>query len=252
MDHIVEQCHRIRLTKSHTEISKDIREERNGHGRVIMVFPFLSCTSTCITGQTGSGKTRFVFRLLTHLKEMYPDEPPDAILYCYGIHQPLFEDMEKTIPHLVFHEGLPSMDTVREFTADRRHRLIVLDDLMHRVIHDLDMELLFTQGCHHRKLSVIFITQNIFPQGSKSRTIALNTTYLIVLKNMRDASQIATLGRQLFPGRSKLLTEAYTDATSKPYGYLAVDMSPHSDDKYRLRTCVFPGEDTIVYVPQKS
>jgi len=131
-----------------------------------------------------------------------------------------------------------------------RHRLIVLDDLMHRVVQNVDMELLFTQGCHHRRLSVVFITQNIFPRGTKSRTIALNTTYLVMMKNVRDVSQVATLGRQLFPGRSKILTSAFADATSLPFGYLVVDMSPHSEDTYRLRTRVFPGEDPIVYVPK--
>ncbi|CAG2196395.1 unnamed protein product [Mytilus edulis] len=70
-------------------------------------------------------------------KEMYADEPPEAILYCFGITQPLFEEMEKTIPNIVFHEGLPTMDTVREFSADRRHRLVVLDDLMHQTIERL-------------------------------------------------------------------------------------------------------------------
>ena len=215
-----------------------------------MVFPFLSCTSTCITGQTGSGKTQFVYRLLRHVKEMYPDEPPEAILYCYGIHQPLFEEMEKTIPNLVFHEGLPSMETVREFTADRRHRLVVLDDLMHRVVRDV--ELLFTQGCHHRRLSVLFLTQNLYVQGSRSRTIALNTTYLVLMKNVRDVSQVGVLGRQLYAARWKMFIEAYSDATSERYGYLVVDMSPHSDDTYRLRTNVFPGEDPIVYVHKKS
>ncbi|VDI51874.1 Hypothetical predicted protein [Mytilus galloprovincialis] len=205
----------------------------------------------CVTGQTGSGKTRFVYRLLRHVKDMYADEPPEAILYCYGIHQPLFEEMEKTIPGIVFHEGLPSMETIREFTADRHHRLIVLDDLMHRVVRDVDMELLFTQGCHHRRLSVLFLTQNLFVQGTRSRTIALNTTYLVLMKNVRDVSQIVTLGRQLYPGRWKILMQSFEDATSNPYGYLIVDLAPNSDDIYRLRTQVFPGEDTTVYVPQK-
>ncbi|VDI57819.1 Hypothetical predicted protein [Mytilus galloprovincialis] len=54
---------------------------------ITMVFSFLPCTSMCVTGQTGSGKTRFVYRLLRHVKDMYADEPPEAILYCYGIHQ---------------------------------------------------------------------------------------------------------------------------------------------------------------------
>ena len=122
-----------------------------------MVFPFLPCSSMCITGQT-----RFVYKLLRHLKDMYVEDTPERILYCYGIHQPLFEEMEKTIPRLSFHKGLPSMQTVDEFTAERRHRLIVLDDLMHRVVRDVDMKLLFTQGCHHRRLSVLFLTQNVY------------------------------------------------------------------------------------------
>ena len=86
--------------------------------------------------------------------------------------------------------------------------------------------------------------------GTKSRTIALNTTYLVIMKNVRDVSQVATLWRQLFPGRSKILTSAFADATSLPFGYLVVEMSPHSEDTYRLRTRVFPGEDPIVYVPK--
>jgi hypothetical protein len=77
-------------------------------------------------------------------------------------------------------------------------RLIVLDDVMHRVVQNVDMELLFTQGCHHRRLSVVFIRQNIFPRGTKSRTITLNTTYLVMMKNVRDVSQVATLERNSF------------------------------------------------------
>ena len=74
----------------------------------------------------------------------------------------------------------------------------MLDDVMHRVVQNVDMELLFTQGCHHRRLSVVFIRQNIFPRGTKSRTITLNTTYLVMMKNVRDVSQVATLERNSF------------------------------------------------------
>lgn len=159
-----------------------------------MSIPFQPCSSMCISGQTGSGKTRFVYRLLTHLDDMYAKEPPKRIIYCYGVHQPLFDEIEQHISNLEFHQGIPSNETIQDFTSDRQHTLIILDDLMHKVIQDVVMELLFTQGCHHRRLSVIFITQNIFPRGSKSRTIALNTYYLVLMKNMRNASQITTLG----------------------------------------------------------
>ena len=72
----------------------------------------------------------------------------------------------------------------------------------------------------------------------------------MMMKNVRDVSQVASLGRQLFPGRSKILTSAFDDATSLPFGYLVVDMLHHSEDTYRLRTRVFQGEDPIVYVPK--
>jgi hypothetical protein len=34
---------------------------------------------------------------------------------------------------------------------------------------------------------------------------------------------------------------------NRKYGYLVIDMHPTSNDKYRLRTDVFPGEDCIIY-----
>ena len=107
------------------------------------------------------------------------------------------------------------------------------------------MELLFTQGTHHRCVSVILITQNLFPRGKHARTIALNTWYLVLMKNLRDTSQVSVLGRQLYPGKTKGFMEAYQDALT--HGYMVVDMSPHAENQYRIRTRIFPDEDTIVY-----
>jgi hypothetical protein len=71
-----------------------------------------------------------------------------------------------------------------------------------------------------------------------------------MFKNVRDTSQIITLGRQLYPGRGGILVEAYTDAMKEHYAYLVVDMTQRIDDKLRLRTKIFPGETTVVYVPR--
>ena len=45
------------------------------------------------------------------------------------------------------------------------------------------------------------------------------------------------------------LTFTYKDATGKPYGYLLVDLTQSMDDRYRLRTKIFPGEVGEVFVP---
>ena len=174
-------------------------------------------------------------------------EPPVHVLYCYGIHQPLFDEMERTLPHFTARQGLPTVEELEDYTQDRKHKLIVIDDLMHEVVQNKDMELLFTQGTHHRCVSVILITQNLYPQGKHARTIALNTWYLVLMKNLRDVSQVSVLGRQLYPGKGKGFMDAYQDALQAKHGYLVVDMSPHAEDKYRLRTRIFPDEDLIIY-----
>ena len=201
-----------------------------------------------ISGATGSGKTRWVYRLLQNLSGMYVKEPPVETLYCYGIHQPLFDEMESTLPNFTLHLGLPTSDELAEYTKDGRHRLVILDDLMQSVIKNDDMELVFTQGCHHRRLSVIFISQNLMPQGKNSRNIALNTWYLVLLKSLRDVNQIAYLGRQIFPGKKNYLTEAYEESM-KDQGYLMIDLSPHADDQLRVRTRIFPNEDPEIWLP---
>ena len=133
-------------------------------------------------------------------------------------------------------------------TRDGQHRLLIIDDLMQAFVQNQNMEFLFTQGCHYRKISVFFVTQNIFPKDKYARTIALNTWYMILMKNLRDMSQVSVVGRQLFPCRSKGFMQAYEDALgNKNRGYLVVDMSPTGDDYRRLRTNIFPNEESIIY-----
>ena len=213
-----------------------------------MTLPFEPCSSICISGQTGSGKAQWVYKFLTHINDMYSKDPPSKILYCYGIHQDLFEQMERSVPHFYSKQGLPTMEELYEFTRDKQHKLIIIDDLMHEVMQNKDMELLFTQGTHHKCVSVILITQNLYPGGKHARTIALNTWYMVLMKNLRDVSQVSILGRQLYPGKSKGFLQAYEDAlNNEKYGYFVVDMSPHAEDRYRLRTRIFPQEDPIIY-----
>ena len=42
--------------------------------------------------------------------------------------------------------------------------------------------------------------------------------------------------------------EAYQDATSKLHGYLVVDCDTKSPRQLKLRTNIFPGEQTICYI----
>ena len=46
--------------------------------------------------------------------------------------------------------------------------------------------------------------------------------------------------------------EAYEDATSVLHGYLIVDCDPKSPRELKLRTNIFPGEETICYLKSST
>ena len=131
-------------------------------------------------------------------------------------------------------------------STGKRKTLLIIDDLMSQA--DDRVENIFTKLSHHMNVSVLFLTQNLFFKSKQARTISLNSHYIVVFKNARDALQISNLARQMYPGHSKYMVEAFKDATSGPYGYLLIDMKPYTEETYRLRTNIFPGETHYVYV----
>ena len=214
------------------------------------LLPFQPYSTFAVSGSTGSGKTYWVRKLLNNMTEMFENPKPVEILYCYGVNQELFHQMEQELAGIIkFHSGLPKNDEIEQFAADARHRIIVLDDLIAEVTKSQTMQDLFCQFCHHKHITVLFLTQNLFQQGKYARTIALNTHYIILMKSLRNRSQISYLGRQLFPENSHIISEAYQDSMKQQqFPYLVIDMTPHSKDMYRIRTNIFPGEYPIIYI----
>lgn len=192
-----------------------------------------------IAGPSGSGKTVFTRKLIEHSARLI-DPPPERIVWCYGIYQPFFNELQ----NVEFHEGIPSVDM---FDGKLR-TLLILDDLMHET--DDRVSQIFTRVSHHKNLSVLYLTQNLFYKTKQNRTMSLNAHYLILFKNVRDSTQVSHLAAQMYPGRIKYMIDAYRDSTSVPFSYLLVDLKPDADDKVRLRTNIFPGETCYVYVPK--
>lgn len=202
-----------------------------------MTLPLKHPFTATLAGPTGCGKTMFIFRLIEHAGQMI--EPvPAKIMYCYGEYQSIFAKY----PNVEFNEGLPD---VTRFDG-REPMLVVIDDLMNETNESVTA--IFTKISHHRNVSVVYITQNMFPKNKHARTISLNSHYMILFKNPRDAGQFAVLARQMYPTNSKFAVEAFRDATEVPFGYLLVDLKPDTEEKHRLRSNIFPGELTCVYI----
>lgn len=190
-----------------------------------------------VSGPTGCGKTVFTLKLVEHAQKLIAP-PPERTVWCYGIRQKEFNEYTSLIE---FHEGLPSLD---DFDGETRV-LLIIDDLMSET--NSNVTNIFTKGSHHKNISVIYITQNLFFSSKHNRTINLNTHYLVMFKNPRDVTQVSYLARQM---NSKHIVEAFQDATTTPFGYLLIDLKPNTEDKYRVKTGIFPGDQLYAYVPK--
>ena len=80
-----------------------------------------------------------------------------------------------------FHVGVPD----NFVNVGNKPCLIIIDDLLIEA-YSVEVCKLVTKVSHHRNISVILITQNLFHQGKHCRTISLNAKFILLLKNTRD------------------------------------------------------------------
>jgi hypothetical protein len=102
--------------------------------------------------------------------------------------------------------------------------LIILDDLMDSAYSKKVSEL-FTQGSHHRNVSLVLITQNMFHQGPSSRDISLNSKYIVVFKNPIDKTQIVHLARQVYHENFASFHKTYLEVCKDTHTYLFLNLT---------------------------
>jgi hypothetical protein len=135
---------------------------------------------TCFIGcPTESGKTTFCIRYLQNLDTLCTGSDfLSGIIWCCieqsAVPQKQVAPFNKNFQD---REGLPeNFKNIQGLPC-----LFILEDLLNegysRAVCDL-----FTKGSHHRKLSVILITQNFFHQAPHCRFISLNAKYLVALE----------------------------------------------------------------------
>jgi hypothetical protein len=200
--------------------------------------------TSIISGPTGSVKSSFCIRLLQHLDTFCTERDfHGGIVWRYGEKSAV--PMHELGNKIRNHEGVPT-----EFgrATGRLRSLIILDDLLNEA-YSWEVYDLFTKGSHHRKLSVILITRNLFHQGKHCRDISLNAKYFVILKNNRDKNQFLYLARQVYPEHPDSPYNAYLDATQGPHGYFILDFFQDTDNLLMYRNNVFPTDHKIIYAP---
>ncbi|XP_021369693.1 zinc finger homeobox protein 4-like [Mizuhopecten yessoensis] len=203
-------------------------------------FVFKHPFTANVSGPTSSGKTYFVKTMLQNcLTKITP--APQRIIWLYKRWQPLYDIIKASVyPSVEFIQGIPLDLDQDSFINPSVRNLVILDDLMSIASKDPRVNELFTEGSHHRNLSVIALNQNLY--YNRDPTQRRNCHYLVMFNNPVDKQQIMTLARQMYPENTKHLMRQFKEATDKPYGYLLVDLKPTTPESLRLRRNVFSDE----------
>ena len=125
--------------------------------------------SLLLVGKSGVGKTYLTARLLHHVHSII-SPLPKCIIYCYGIWQLAYDEIKARDSSVQFIKGIPDNLEEENFLNSYQPNLLILDDVIKEANSNNQIGSLFLIGSHHRNLSVILISQNLFHQEKQSRT----------------------------------------------------------------------------------
>ena len=198
-----------------------------------------------IFGPSGSGKTTFVEQLLIHSEDLFGSKF-DTINYVSG-------------------QGFPSIDQVYGIKVNKMneidndlvdyldplHRnLLIFDDNIY-ITDDKLLSDIFTKVSHHKNITVILLLQNLCPKTKYARDISINSTYIVLMANPRDTTQIQKLSQQ--KDGTNFIKDCYIAETDdKPYSYLLLDYDQDTSKNLRFRSNIFPNEQMIAYVKKEK
>ena len=197
-----------------------------------------------IVGPSGSGKTTWFAQLMKHRKKLISPEP-DWILLFYEEHQPIYDQLyrEGHISQLI--HGIPEdYNEIRNMLVDlkakgKTHILACFDDGRQTLS---SLENLYCIGSKHLRTSVITMNQSLFSKSPSLRVISNNSTYQVLMGNVRSVSNVATLANQLGAFGKSFIVEAFERVTKSPHGYIILNMHPKASEIQRCTSLIFPEE----------
>ena len=213
---------------------------------------FKQGSSILVCGPSGSGKTSLVSSIISY-KHLLFDYPAEKVFLFYTHHQDIYEDLMKRGIITEMFDGYPSYDEIRKIVMPFKKTggsIIILDDQLSGLSDDIVR--IFHELAHHCNTTCFFLSQNLFFANKSYRSISLDANYMILMKNVRDQSQIMHLAKQFAPYRESYVVQSFTEVSKKMFGYMIFDYHQKSADITRVRTNILPHEAPVTVFVQKS
>ncbi|CAB3977398.1 DNA polymerase [Paramuricea clavata] len=210
-----------------------------------------------LCGPSQCGKSYFIEKIIkNHETLIHPTI--DKLIYLYtvdkydGIKQ-FIRDNEQTLTLKTFefidcNKGIPSMETIKGKLG--KNTLLVLDDLMVVATTNstnlLNLNNIASRDSHHSNTSVIFVCQNLNFGSGKLCNCRVNSHYHVMCKSLTDYRDVEMIAANKKINQNKL-HRVLEDIGKKQYGYIVFEGCPKGYANTRVRTGIFPQDETIVY-----
>lgn len=204
-----------------------------------------------LAAPSGAGKSSLVLNLIRERARVF-SHPLTAIIYCFSdktssnLDEKFKTDLQAAFPEIVFHVGICDFS---EITFLPGHKLVVLDDLAHKIVKNEAIFDVVTTASRHNNVSLFFCTQNLFQSGSYAKALSRNCTGKIIWNDLADAQWISILNRQVLPRHPNFLSQVMTwlDLNIKDYynQYVLLDATRKTKLplNMRIRTNILPQKD---------
>lgn len=193
-------------------------------------FPF----SCLLIGSAYAGKTTLALEICSRAATIAV-EPIKNIIYLSASHQSCFQDFKQKCPNF---NMAYSVEEAEGLLKKDCNNLMVIDDFLvdissSKQMNDWVTKFVITRS-HHEKCAIVLLFQNLF--GANTRTLSLNASIIILLRQIRDKTTTSILSRQFAPNHPHYLTEALALATEAGIGhYLVIDCQVKTPDFCRVR-----------------
>ena len=189
-------------------------------------FRFRTPTSLLIAGPSGCGKTVFTAQFILDNPELF-DKAPKPFIIVMGPGRKDSRSFKKKASN-----STKGSQKVSLYPNGFPKEVLVLDDLMDEGGNDKRVLDLFTKDSHHQGITVLYLCQDLFPNGKFAKTISRN--YIVAFKSPRDQLGIRNLLMQAFPTRWQDVLNMFRKVTERPFGYMLLDLHPASRDDQRI------------------
>ena len=189
------------------------------------LWQFMAPFRLLVAGSSACGKSTFILKLLQNQKYFF-NVNFDTVLYCYPS-QGMTENrsnyvksLQSIFPHLETNENIPDIFDIMHLPG---HKLIIFDDIYHKIIDQEIIRDLMTTHSHHGNISLMITSQNYFMQGKYAKSIMRNFSELVIFDSKMQREVVNFISRQIFPYQKNLSSNIhdwqrkYIDSSSHSY-----------------------------------